>query len=288
MATPTDVTAFFDSATNTLSYLVADTASGIAAVIDPVLDYDPHSGRTSTESVDTILSTVQRRKLTIAWVLETHVHADHLTAAMQIKAASGASIGIGARILGVQDHFGRLFNTSSEIAPGGKDFDRLIADGDTLTIGGLTLKAMATPGHTPACTTYVVGDAAFVGDTIFMPDYGTARCDFPGGDAATLFRSIRKILALPEDTRIFVGHDYPPEGRDVQWHATVGAQRRNNVHVREGVTEAEFVAMRTARDKTLKLPTLLLPSVQFNLRAGRLPTPESNGVSYLKIPLNRV
>jgi glyoxylase-like metal-dependent hydrolase (beta-lactamase superfamily II) len=231
---------------------------------------------------------VAARGLKVAWILETHAHADHLTAAPYLKAKLGAPVGIGANIVAVQRHFGGVFNIADTVAPGGRDFDHLFAADETFTIGGLAGRVMATPGHTPACVSYVIGDAAFVGDTMFMPDYGTARCDFPGGDAATLYRSIRRLLALDPATRIFVGHDYAPGGRPFAWETSVRAQNEGNIHVRDGVTEAEFVAMRTARDATLGLPALILPSVQVNIRAGRLPPAEANGVAYLKIPLNAV
>lgn len=283
-----DVTGFFDPVTNTVSYLVADPATKQAAVIDPVLDYDPAGGRTSTASADAILEAASRRGLSIGLILETHVHADHLTAAAHIKAKTGAPVAIGAGIVSVQQTFGSLFNIRESVAPHGADFDRLLADGATFTVGGLHGRALSTPGHTPACSTYVIGDAAFVGDTIFMPDYGTARCDFPGGDAAILFRSIGRILGLPPETRVYVCHDYGAEGRDIAWESSVARERDDNVHVHTGIPESDFVAMRTARDKTLKLPALILPAVQFNLRAGKLPPTEANGTSYLKIPLNRM
>lgn len=283
-----DVTGFFEPVTNTISYLVADPVTKQAAVIDPVLDYDPSGGRTSTIAADAILAAAEQRGLSICLILETHVHADHLTAAAYFKSKTGAPIGIGAAITKVQDTFGALFNIKDSVAPNGADFDVLLGDGGTFMVGRLHGSAMSTPGHTPACSTYVMGDAAFVGDTIFMPDYGTARCDFPGGDAATLYRSIQRILGLPTDTRIFVGHDYGAEGRAIAWQSTIKDQRDGNVHVHTGISESDFVAMRTARDKTLKLPALILPSVQFNLRAGKTPPAESNGVSYFKIPLNRV
>jgi glyoxylase-like metal-dependent hydrolase (beta-lactamase superfamily II) len=283
-----EVTAFFDTATNTISYLVADPVAGKATVVDPVLDYDPHVGRTSTAFPDGILATAAARHWAIELILETHVHADHLTAAAYIKQKTGAPVAIGAAITRVQDTFGALFNIRATIAPGGRDFDLLLSEGSRLTIGGLEGRVMATPGHTPACSTYVFGDAAFVGDTIFMPDYGTARCDFPGGDAATLYRSIQRILALPPDTRVFVGHDYPTEQRPARWQSSVAGEKSGNIHVHAGVSESEFVVMRAARDKTLKLPTLLLPSVQWNMRAGKEPPAEDNGTAYLKIPLNRL
>ena len=282
------VTGFFENATNTISYLVSDPDTLQAAIIDSVLDYDQASGRTSTDSADRILNGVAKQGLKVVWILETHAHADHLTAASYLRDKTGAPIAIGAAISQVQGYFGAVFNIAGSIAPAGGDFNRLFRDGETFSIGGVSAQAVSTPGHTPACMTYVVGDAAFAGDTLFMPDYGTARCDFPGGDAAVLYRSIRRILALPDETRIFVGHDYAPNGRAFQWESTVKAQREGNIHVKAGIGEAEFVAMRTARDRTLSLPALILPSVQINLRAGHFPPPESNGVSYVKIPLNRM
>ncbi|MDX2221387.1 MAG: MBL fold metallo-hydrolase [Rhodospirillaceae bacterium] len=281
-----DVTGFFDPVTSTVTYLVADLVSRDAAIIDSVLDYEASSGRTSTQSADALLAEVAARGLKVAWILETHAHADHLTAAPYLKAKLGAPVGIGANIIAVQRHFGDVFNIAATLAPGGRDFDRLFAADEALSIGGISGRVMATPGHTPACVSYLFGNAAFVGDTLFMPDYGTARCDFPGGDAATLYRSIRRILALDPATRVFVGHDYAPGGRAHAWETTVRAQNEANVHVRQGISEAEFVTMRTARDATLGLPALILPSVQVNIRAGQLPPAESNGVAYLKIPLN--
>ncbi|MDX2141937.1 MAG: MBL fold metallo-hydrolase [Rhodospirillaceae bacterium] len=285
MTSHPDVTGFFDPATATVTYLVADPATRRAAIIDPVLDYQPNSGRTSTASADAVLAAVRAPGLTVDWILETHVHADHLTAAPHMKKATGAPVGIGAEIVKVQKVFGGMFNNMDSVAADGRDFDRLFRDGDTFAIGGLAARVMHTPGHTPACVTYVIGDAAFVGDTIFMPDYGSARCDFPGGDAATLYRSVQKILSLPETTRIFVGHDYPPNGRAAAWETTVKAEKQGNIHI-GGKSEAEFVAMRTARDKTLSLPNLILPSVQINMRGGKWPPAEANGVSYIKLPLN--
>ena len=262
------------------------------ALVDSVLDYDPASGRTMTASVDRLIGRVRDLGATVQWLLETHVHADHLSAAPYLQRALGGRLAIGRQVTTVQQTFGQLFNAGAEFARDGSQFDCLFDDGDTFTIGGLTVAAMHTPGHTPACMTYVVRDgdtcAAFVGDTLFSPDYGTARCDFPGGDAATLYRSIRKVLALPPSTRLYLCHDYPPNGRPPQPVTTVAEQRASNVHVHDGVAEADFVAMRRARDATLKMPTLLLPSVQVNMRAGHLPPAEGNGVRYLKIPLNAV
>jgi glyoxylase-like metal-dependent hydrolase (beta-lactamase superfamily II) len=280
-----EIAAFHDPATGTVSYLVADPASRRAAIIDPVLDYDAPSGRTATASADALLNAVRARGLTVDWILETHLHADHLTAATYLKPLTGAKVAIGANIGVVQATFARLFNVAA-VAPNAGDFDRIFADGDSFAIGGLTARVMHTPGHTPACVAYHIADALFVGDTLFMPDYGTARCDFPGGDAGVLYESIQKILSLPDATRIFVGHDYAPGGRPVAWETTVGAEKRGNIHVGGGATREQFVAMRQARDQTLPLPALILPSVQVNMRAGRLPPPEDNGIAYLKVPLN--
>jgi glyoxylase-like metal-dependent hydrolase (beta-lactamase superfamily II) len=281
------VTAFFDEDTNTVSYGVSDPGSARAAIVDPVLDYDPASGRTSTATADRILAWVAQHELSVDVILETHVHADHLTAAPYLRERTGARVGIGANITIVQDTFARIFNAEHSFCRDGSQFDFLLGDGDRLAVGGITGHAMHTPGHTPACMVYVIGDAAFVGDTLFMPDYGTARCDFPGGDARTLFRSIQKIFALPDTTRLFMCHDYKAPGRDeYAWQSSVAQQRAGNVHVHEGVVEDAFAAMRQARDATLGLPRLILPSVQVNMRAGHLPPAEDNAVSYLKIPIN--
>lgn len=286
MSTAMHIQPFFDPATHTVSYVVADPATKTCAVIDPVMDYDPCSGRTSTRSMDALLAHVREEGFTLAWVLETHVHADHLTAAHLLRTLCGAKVGIGARVTDVQKTFGALFNLK-DLATDGRQFDALFADGDTFAIGGLTARVIHTPGHTPACVTYVIGDAAFVGDTMFMPDSGSARVDFPGGDAATLYRSIRKVLGLPDTTRIFCCHDYKAPGRDdFAWETTVAAQRRGNLHVKDGVSEAAFVDLRTERDKTLNVPQLLVPALQVNLRAGDLPPAEDNGVAYIKVPLN--
>lgn len=284
-----DVTTFFDEATNTATHLVRDPLSRQAAIVDPVLDYDPKAGRTATASADRIVEQVRGEALEIEWILETHAHADHLSAAPYVREKVGGRVAIGAHIIDTQRIFREIFNLGADFPVDASQFDRVFDDGEMFTIGGLGARVLHTPGHTPACVTYLVGDAAFVGDTLFMPDYGTARCDFPGGDARTLFRSIRKILALPPETRIFLCHDYGAPGRDTfVWETTVADERRGNVHVHDGVSEDEFVAMREARDATLTMPTLLLPSVQVNIRAGHLPPPEGNGVSYLKIPLNAV
>jgi glyoxylase-like metal-dependent hydrolase (beta-lactamase superfamily II) len=280
-----DVQAFFDPATFTASYLVSDPATGVAAIIDPVLDFEPKAARLSTASADALLDAVKARGLTLAYVLETHAHADHLSAADYIRGKTGAKIVIGARIVEVQKTFIPVFE--AEVAADGAAFDVLMNEGDALPLGELSIGALHTPGHTPACLTYTIGDAAFVGDTLFMPDYGTARADFPGGDAATLYRSIRKVLDLPPETRIFVGHDYLPEGRsDYRWETTVAQERARNIHVHDGVDEAEFVALRQARDATLAAPTLILPSLQVNIRAGALPDPTPAGNVFLRIPVS--
>ncbi|MBI1361329.1 MAG: MBL fold metallo-hydrolase [Alphaproteobacteria bacterium] len=283
-----DIQAFFDRKTSTVTYLVADPETKRAAIIDPVADFDPAPARLGYASIDAILDIAAQRGLAIDWALDTHAHADHLSAAHHVREKTGARIGIGAKITDVQKAFAPLFN-AHDITPDGAVFDALWEDGATFRIGSVDVTVMHTPGHTPACVTYVVGDAAFVGDTLFMPDYGTARADFPGGDAATLYRSIQRILALPAETRIFVGHDYLPPGRtEVKWETTVAEQRLQNIHVGAGVTESEFVAMRRARDKTLAPPALILPSLQTNIRAGALPPREDDGQQYLKLPVNRL
>jgi glyoxylase-like metal-dependent hydrolase (beta-lactamase superfamily II) len=283
-----DVRAFFDPATWTLTYIVKDPNSSSCAIVDSVLDYEAASGRTKTKSADQVIAMVESENLTVEWILETHVHADHLSAAPYLHNKLGGKIGIGAHITDVQNIFGNLFNAEPEFRRDGSQFDHLFTDGDTFAIGGLTATAMHTPGHTPACMTYHVGDALFVGDTMFMPDFGTARCDFPGGDARVLYQSIQRLLALPPETRMFMCHDYMPNGREMQYETTVGEQKASNLHVHDGVSEDEFVAMRSAKDKTLSMPTLILPSVQVNMRAGELPPAEDNGVRYLKIPLDAV
>jgi glyoxylase-like metal-dependent hydrolase (beta-lactamase superfamily II) len=283
------VTTFFDEATFTATHVVRDPAGAAAAIVDPVLDFDPASGRTATKSADALIAYVQERGLRVEWILETHAHADHLSAADYLRKKLGARIAIGAEIGRVQQAFARLFNFEPGFAADGSQFDRLLRDGDTFRIGALEARVLHTPGHTPACITYVIGDAAFVGDTMFMPDYGTARADFPGGDAATLYRSIRRILDLPDETRLFLCHDYKAPKRDrYAWETTVAAERRDNVHVRDGISEEAFVAMRKERDAKLAVPRLLFPSVQVNVRAGALPPAETNGTAYLKIPLNRI
>lgn len=284
-----DVKAFFDESSNTFSYVVSDPSSGKAAVIDSVLDYDAASGRTGHASADAIVDFVRRRGLQVEWVIDTHVHADHLSAAPYVQAQVGGRLGIGEHIRAVQQTFGQLFNAGAAFPRDGSQFDHLFADGERYRLGSIEATAIHTPGHTPACMTHLIGDAAFVGDTLFMPDYGTARCDFPGGDARTLYRSIRRIFALPEATRIFLCHDYKAPGRDHFVHeTTVAAERRANIHVHDGIDEEAFVRMRTERDATLSMPRLLFPAVQVNMRAGQLPPAESNGVRYLKIPLNAV
>lgn len=279
------IRAFFDEPTNTVSYLVSDPATKRALVIDPVLDYDHRAGMVDIRSVETILHTAAQDGLTIDWVLETHAHADHLSGAPWIKRKTGARVGIGEHIADVQRIFRPLFNAEN-VTPDGSAFDRLFADGDTLAVGQMTVEVLYTPGHTPADVSYRIGDAVFVGDTLFMPDYGTARADFPGGDAHQLYRSIQRLLALPPETRLFMCHDYKAPGReDYAWETTVGAQRDGNVHLRNGVSEQQFVQMRAARDATLAAPTLLLPSIQVNIRAGHFPEAQSNGIRYLMIPV---
>lgn len=280
----------FDTDTSTLSYLVMDVKTRHCALIDSVLDFDPKSGRTSTKSADQLIARVRELGASVQWILETHVHADHVSAAAYLRDKLGAKIAIGSHITAVQNVFGELFNAPIGFARDGSQFDVLLDDGANFNVGTLEARAIHTPGHTPACMTYVfeVADesVAFVGDTLFMPDYGTARCDFPGADARTLYQSIQKILALPDSTRLFMCHDYQPEGRELQYMTTVAEQRANNIHIRQGIDENEFVQMREARDATLDMPVLILPSVQINMRAGHLPEPEENGVRYLKIPLN--
>lgn len=282
------VKSFFDEPTNTFSYVVRDPESDQCAIIDSVLDFDYAAGRTDVRSANEIIRYVRDEQLSVVWVLETHVHADHLSAAPWLHGQLGGQTGIGSHIREVQEIFGKVFNAGTEFARDGSQFDRLFEEGDMFRIGALEGRVLHTPGHTPACLTYVIGDTAFVGDTLFMPDYGTARCDFPGGDARTLYRSIEKVLSLPPDTRIFLCHDYKAEGRETfQCLTTVAEQRKKNIHVHEGVSEEEFVRMRTERDATLDMPRLILPSVQVNMRAGHMPPPEDNGQVYLKVPLNR-
>ena len=281
------VQAFFDEPTFTASYVVYDPQTLRAAIVDPVLDFDQPSGRTSTASADEIVAFVRESGLTVDWLLETHAHADHLSAAPYLQEKLGGRLAIGAEILTVQQTFGKVFNEGTEFARDGSQFDRLLNDGDVIAIGSIPLIALHVPGHTPADMAYVIGDAAFVGDTMFMPDYGTARADFPGGDARELFRSIRRLMLLPDQTRVFLCHDYKAPDRDrFEWETTIGAERAGNVHVHDGISEDAFVAMRDARDATLDMPRLILPSIQVNMRGGRFPEPEDNGTRYLKLPVD--
>jgi glyoxylase-like metal-dependent hydrolase (beta-lactamase superfamily II) len=283
------IASFFDPATFTVTYVAHDPATLEAAIIDSVLDFDPNSGRTATDSADAVIDYATTHNLKVTWLLETHAHADHFSAAPYLQEKLGGKIAIGVAITTVQQVFGKLFNAGTEFERDGSQFDALFSDGDTFAIGTLPVTVMHVPGHTPACIAYVVGEAVFVGDTMFMPDYGTARADFPGGDARTLFRSLRRILSLPPETRLFMCHDYLPKGRtEYVWETTVAAEREGNIHAHDGITEDEFVAMREARDATLDMPRLILPSVQVNMRAGHLPPPDDNGVTYLKIPVNAV
>lgn len=289
MSANAHVKAFFDEATFTVSYVVADLETKDCVIIDSVLDYDHASGQTSTRSADDVINYVKAENLQVTWILETHVHADHLSAAPYLKAALGGQIVIGDNITTVQNTFGKLLNAEPSFARDGSQFDHLVHEGDALPFGGLSVNVMHTPGHTPACVTYVIDDAAFVGDTLFMPDYGTARCDFPGGNAAMLYRSIQKIFALPEETRLFMCHDYKAPGRaDYRWETTVKDQKEANVHIHAGISEATFCEMRNTKDATLAMPRLIWPSVQVNMRAGDLPPAEENGVRYLKTPINLV
>ncbi|OWY05004.1 MBL fold metallo-hydrolase [Thioclava sp. IC9] len=282
-----DVKAFFDTATFTVSYVVKDPGSKACAVVDSVLDFDYSSGRTDTKSADEVIAYVKENGLEVEWILESHVHADHLSAAPYIQERVGGKIGIGDRIQVVQDTFGKIFNEGTEFQRDGSQFDRLFKEGDTFSVGALEGRVLHTPGHTPACLTYVIGDAAFVGDTLFMPDFGTARCDFPGGSAETLYASIQKILSLPDETRIFVGHDYKAPGRDeFAWETSVAEEKARNIHIGGGKSEAEFVKMRTERDATLAMPKLIIPSLQVNMRAGQMPPKDEDGKTYLKVPVN--
>ncbi len=288
-ADPVKVTvrSFFDEATFTATHVVSDPATGKAAIIDSVLDFDPASGRTSTASADAVIAYLRQEGLTVEWLLETHAHADHLSAAPCLQEQVGGTLAIGREILTVQQVFGKVFNEGTRFARDGSQFDRLFDDGDRFSVGSIPAIALHVPGHTPADMAYVIGDAAFIGDTLFMPDYGTARADFPGGNARTLYRSVRRLLDLPAQTRLFLCHDYKAPGRDTfVWETTIGAQRTANVHIHDGVSEDDFVAMREARDATLDMPRLILPSIQVNMRGGHFPEPEDNGVSYLKLPLN--
>lgn len=281
-----DVVAFFDDDSNTISYVVKDPNSNACAVIDSVMDFDYASGAISYESADEIIAFITEKGWTVEWLIETHVHADHLSAAPYIQGKLGGQLGIGDQISVVQDTFGKIFNEGTEFQRDGSQFDRLFKDGDSYQIGTLTAHTLFTPGHTPADMVHVIGNSAFVGDTLFMPDGGSARADFPGGDARTLYRSIQRLLQLPDELRLFMCHDYGPNGRDIRWETTIGEQREFNIHVGKGTTEDEFVAMREARDATLSMPRLIIPSLQINMRAGHLPKAEDNGTSYLKVPLN--
>lgn len=284
-----EVTPFFDTATNTISFVVRDPQSTACAIIDSVLDFDYSSGRTDTKSADEICAFVAEKSYDVSWLLETHVHADHLSAAPYLQEKLGGKIGIGDQITVVQDAFGKIFNEGTEFQRDGSQFDQLFVEGDLLAIGNLNARVMHTPGHTPACLTYVIEDAAFVGDTLFMPDFGTARCDFPGGSSQVLYDSVQKILALPDETRIFVGHDYKAPGRDTYaWETTVAEQKAANIHVGAGKGKAEFVEMRDARDATLAMPKLIIPSLQVNMRAGQMPPEDENGDVYLKVPVNKL
>lgn len=280
------VSTFYDKQTSTFSYVVKDPQSNACAIIDSVLNLDYNSGRTSYNSADEIIEFIKRNHLDLQWIIETHVHADHLSAAPYLKEKLGGKLGIGAHITTVQTVFGQVFNAGPEFQRDGSQFDQLFNDGDTYKIGGLTATAIHTPGHTPACMTHLIGDAAFVGDTLFMPDGGTARADFPGGNARVLYQSIKKVLSLPGETRLFMCHDYQPNGREVEYETTVAAERSENIHVRDGISEDEFVAMREARDATLDMPVLILPSLQVNMRAGHFPPSDDNGMVYLKVPIN--
>ena len=281
-----EVTAFFDEPTNTVTYVVKDPKSKSCAIVDSVLDIDYAAGRISYDSADQVIDFVTKNELTVEWHIETHVHADHLSAAPYLQKKLGGKIGIGRNITIVQETFGKIFNEGTEFQRDGSQFDKLFDDGDTYNIGTMTAHAMHTPGHTPACMTHVVGDAAFVGDTLFMPDGGSARADFPGGDARTLYRSIKRVLTLPNETRLFMCHDYGPNGRNIKWETTVAEQREHNIHSKDGITEDQFVAMREARDKTLGMPKLIIPSLQVNMKAGELPKPDESGKRFLKVPLN--
>jgi glyoxylase-like metal-dependent hydrolase (beta-lactamase superfamily II) len=280
------ITAFFDAPTNTVSYVVRDPDSHACAVIDSVMDIDYAAGKITYDAADRVIDHIRQNDLTLEWLIETHVHADHLSGAPYIQGKLGGKIGIGANITVIQDTFGKIFNEGTAFQRDGSQFDALFHDGDTYLIGTMPVLTLLTPGHTPACMTHIVGNAAFVGDTLFMPDGGSARADFPGGDARTLFRSIRRVLALPGDMRLFMCHDYGPNGRDIRWETTVAEQRSHNIHVHDGVTEDEFVTVREARDKTLGMPRLIIPSLQVNMRAGALPEPDASGKRFLKVPLN--
>ena len=281
------IEAFFDEDTSTISYLVTDAATRDTAIIDPVLDFNPASGRTSSDSAEKLVSVIEEKQLNVKWILETHAHADHLSAAQWLQQKYSAPICIGEKITTVQKVFNSLFNLKQQVA-NAKDFDRLLADNESLDLGSLAINVIHSPGHTPACVCYQIGNAVFVGDTLFMPDYGSARCDFPGGDAAKLFDSTQKIFALGDDTRLFMCHDYRPNGRDALWETTVSEQKTHNIHLHQGISKQEFIQMRTNRDKTLSPPRLILPAIQLNIRAGKMPVAEDNGTQYLKIPLNKI
>ena len=284
-----DITSFFDEATNTISYIVRDPNGSACAVIDSVLDFDFASGRTDTRSADKLINFVKENKLDVQWLLESHVHADHLSAAPYIQMEVGGKIGIGSHITDVQETFGKIFNEGTEFQRDGSQFDKLFVEGDTFHIGQLRGDVLHTPGHTPACMTYVIGDAAFVGDTLFMPDFGTARCDFPGGSSENLFSSIQKILTLPDSTRIFVGHDYKAPGREhYAWETTVGEQKKKNIHIKSGKSKEDFVKLRDERDAKLAMPKLIVPSLQINMRAGNMPEPDEQGDVFLKVPINKM
>jgi len=284
-----DITSFFDEATNTISYIVCDPNGSACAIIDSVLDFDFASGRTDTKSADKLINFVKENKLDVQWLLESHVHADHLSAAPYIQMEVGGKIGIGSHITDVQETFGKIFNEGTEFQRDGSQFDKLFVEGDTFHIGQLRGDVLHTPGHTPACMTYVIGDAAFVGDTLFMPDFGTARCDFPGGSSENLFASIQKILTLPDATRIFVGHDYKAPGREhYAWETTVGEQKKKNIHIKSGKSKEDFVKLRDERDAKLAMPKLIVPSLQINMRAGNMPEPDEQGDVFLKVPINKM
>lgn len=286
MSVTPDVTAFFDPATNTISYVVKDPDSNACAVVDSVMDIDYAAGRITYDHADEIIAYIEQNGLKLEWLIETHVHADHLSAAPYIQSKLGGKLGIGDKITVVQDTFGKVFNEGTEFQRDGSQFDRLFSDGDTYKIGGMTAFAMYTPGHTPACMVHVMGNAAFVGDTLFMPDGGSARADFPGGDAGTLYDSIQKLLALPDDMRLFMCHDYGPNGRDIKWETTVGEEKKHNIHVGGGKTREEFIKFRTERDAELDMPKLIIPSLQVNMRAGKLPPADESGKRFLKVPVN--
>ncbi len=284
-----EVNSIFDNDTNNVSHIAIDRDTGICAIYDSLLDYDAASGRTNTNFADQLISIVEKENLTVDWIIETHVHADHLSAAHYLKSKLGGRIGIGENITEVQKIFGALFNESIAFRADGSQFDHLFTDGELYQVGNIQAKAIHTPGHTPACMTHLVGDAAFVGDTLFMPDFGSARCDFPGGDARMLYRSVQRIFELPDETRLFLNHDYKAKGREnFCWETSVGEEKRHNIHLREGITEDEFVEMRSERDKVLSMPKLIVPSVQVNMRAGDMPPPETNGIRYIKVPIDQL